>query len=43
MKIGIICAIETELAPFLQKLEGERTAEKAVDIIDHVEDSNNEI
>ena len=29
MKIGIICAIETELAPFLQKLEEERTAEKA--------------
>ena len=30
MKIGIICASDTELSPFLEMIEGDRTSEKAM-------------
>ena len=30
MKIGIICAAEKELAPFLPQIEGIKTSEKAM-------------
>lgn len=30
MKIGIICAAEKELAPFLAQIEGIKTSEKAM-------------